>query len=223
MLTRAQRKVGRLVLELIQEHGSVLARGAAMNEAELIDRPTNGLDFFTGNLKADLEKISERVTAALAEAGMDVTAVRSSPQFVKLLVNAGRRNTFELDFGFDGFQWQPVMGSIGARLSDKELAVNKVLAAFGRVASRDLMDLEALDKRFDWGELFSGARAKDPGFDLEVLSEMLVLNIRSDEWPATDEAEKTRAFGEYMIREIIPQAQQSESEFKRRELPEFGK
>ena len=37
MLTRAQRKVARIVLELVQEHGSVLAGGAAMNEAELIE------------------------------------------------------------------------------------------------------------------------------------------------------------------------------------------
>lgn len=45
MLTRAQRQVGRIVLELVQEYGSVLAGGAAMNEAELIDRPTNDVDF----------------------------------------------------------------------------------------------------------------------------------------------------------------------------------
>lgn len=211
MLTRAQRRVGRIVLELVQEHGSVLAGGAAMNEAELIDRPTDDLDFFTNNLKAELIKIGEQVTEALVDAGMDVTVVRSSPHFVKLLVNAGRRNTFELDFGFDAFHWQPVMGSIGPRLSDKELAVNKVLAAFGRVASRDLMDLEALDKRFEWGELFSGAKEKDPGFDLEILSEMLVLNVASGEWRTSDEAGKTRAFGEHMVREIIPREQQSES------------
>jgi len=223
MLTRAQRKVGRIVLELVQEYGSVLAGGAAMNEAELIDRPTNDLDFFTNNLEVELSEITKQVITALVDVGVEVTVMRSSPQFVKLLVNAGRRNTFELDFGFDAFQWQPVMGTIGPRLSDKELAVNKVLAAFGRVAPRDLMDLEALDKRFEWADLFSEAGEKDPGFDLDVLSEMLVLNIESDEWPTSDEAEATRAFGQHMIQEIIPQAQQSESANKSWKPRGFGK
>lgn len=216
MLTRSQRQVGRIVLELVQEYGSVLAGGAAMNEAGLIDRPTNDLDFFTNNLKVELNEITKQVIPALVDVGVEVTVMRSSPQFVKLLVNSGRRNTFELDFGFDAFQWKPVMGTIGPRLSDKELAVNKVLAAFGRVAKRDLMDLEALDKRFDWGELFSGAKEKDPGFGLVVLAEMLTLNINSGEWPTTEEAESTRAFGQHMIQEIIPQAQRSESASKSR-------
>lgn len=223
MLTRAQRKVGRIVLEVVQEHGSVLAGGAAMNEAGLIDRPTNDLDFFTNNLKAELDKIAEQVTTALVDAKVEVTVMRSSPQFLKLLVNAGRRNTFELDFGFDSFHWQPVMSTIGPRLSDKELAVNKVLAAFGRVASRDLMDLEALDKRFEWEEVFNGAREKDPGFDLEILSEMLVLNMTSAEWPATEEAAKTRAFGEHMVGDIIPRAQQPKSAHKGRKPRGYGR
>jgi len=223
MLTRAQRRVGRIVLELVQGYGSVLAGGAAMNEAGLIDRPTNDLDFFTNNLKVELSEITAQVTTALADAGVEVTVMRSSPQFVRLLVNAGRRNTFELDFGFDAFQWQPVMGSIGPRLSDKELAVNKVLAAFGRVVPRDLMDLEALDKRFQWEELFSGAKEKDPGFDLGVLAEMLTLNINSDEWPATEEAERTRAFGKHVIQDIIPMFQQPEAAPKRRKPRGFGK
>ncbi len=223
MLTRAQRQVGRIVLELVQEYGSVLAGGAAMNEAELIDRPTNDLDFFTNNLKVELSEITKQVITALVDAGVEVTVMRSSPQFVKLLVNAGRRNTFELDFGFDAFQWQPVMGTIGPRLADKELAVNKVLAAFGRVARRDLMDLQALDKRFEWEDLFSGAKEKDPGFDLGILAEMLVLNINSGEWPATEEADKTRAFGRHMIQDILPLFQQPGAARKGRKPGGYGK
>ena len=76
-------------------------------------------------------EIFEVATKALREAGLEATIVRSGSQFVKLRVDAGRRNTFELEFCFDNFQWATVMGNLGPRLSDQELAVNKVLAAFG--------------------------------------------------------------------------------------------
>lgn len=206
MLTRAQRKAAKIVLGVIEGSGTVLAGGAAMNEAKLIDRPTKDLDFFTNNLKANLIEISELATKALREAGMEVTIVRSGPQFVKLRVDAGRRNTFELDFGFDNFQWATVMGNLGPRLSDQELAVNKVLAAFGQTMPRDLMDLEALDTHFEWQDLFEKARDKDSGFDLEVLEEMIRHSMATPDmlWPTSSDPAHTRTFGEKLIREIVP-------------------
>lgn len=204
MLTRAQRKAGKAILDAICEYGAVLAGGAAMNEAHLINRPTTDLDFFTNDLKAELRNIASLAADALAEIGMETTLVQSSPHFVKLYVDAGKRSSFEVEFGFDSIEYETVVGAIGPRLCDKELAVNKILAAFGRIAPRDIMDLASLDGHFDWAQLFDGAKAKDGGFNLDTLSEMLAMNLASKEWRNYANVDDARAFGQTMIDKIIP-------------------
>jgi len=57
-------------------------------------------------------------------------------------------------------------------LASKELAVDKVLAVFGRAEARDFVDLYALEQFFKLEDLFAFAAEKDRGFDLAVFADM---------------------------------------------------
>jgi hypothetical protein len=57
-------------------------------------------------------------------------------------------------------------------LTSKELAVDKVLAVFGRSEARDFVDLYALEHFFRLEDLFVLAAEKDRGFDLGIFAEM---------------------------------------------------
>lgn len=71
-----------------------------------------------------------------------------------------------------GFSRRINQGTHSLVLSSKELAVDKVLAIFGRAEPRDFVDLAALTKFFDIEELFAEAVRKDQGFSLAVFAEM---------------------------------------------------
>lgn len=58
-------------------------------------------------------------------------------------------------------------------LGAEELAVDKVLAIFGRAEARDFVDLAALEPRFGLIHLCELAEMKDTGFSRSVLVEML--------------------------------------------------
>ena len=57
-------------------------------------------------------------------------------------------------------------------MSPLELAIDKVLAIFGRAEPRDFVDLATMVEMFDLIELFDLARQKDPGFTPEAFAAM---------------------------------------------------
>ena len=80
----------------------------------------------------------------------------------------------EVDFGAD-FRLLPMeVGPLGPTLAGEELAVNKVLAVFGRAEARDFVDLSVLTKEYMASSDSCDARLeKDPGFDPQVFRNML--------------------------------------------------
>ena len=58
-------------------------------------------------------------------------------------------------------------------LSGEELAVDKVLALFGRAEARDFVDLLAVEHRYEFDRLCRLAAEKDRGFKASVFAEML--------------------------------------------------
>jgi hypothetical protein len=69
-------------------------------------------------------------------------------------------------------------------LSSTELAVDKILAIFGRAEARDFVDLAAVIDRHGLETLFRLAAEKDLGFSIDVFSEMLQRfdRLRQDEF-----------------------------------------
>jgi hypothetical protein len=73
-------------------------------------------------------------------------------------------------------------------LSGEELAVDKVLALFGRAEVRDFVDLMALEPCYGLERLCELAVQKDLGFDSGVFADMLARfdRLRRDEFELDD-------------------------------------
>ena len=73
-------------------------------------------------------------------------------------------------------------------LSGEELAVDKVLAIFGRAEARDFYDPAAVEPHYGLERLFVLAAEKDRGFSPDVFAEMLLRfeRLRREEFDVAD-------------------------------------
>lgn len=186
------------MLDALRGDGFCLAGGAALVAVGVSQRPTRDIDAFTARM-IDVGAAAERASVVLRDAGFDVIVERSDSEFATLLVTAAgrRRSQFRFDLGIDHIAWPPAESALGPTLSERELAANKVLALFGRVQPRDLVDLESLATRQPVADMLADAATKDLGFDRLVLAEMLDLVLRrpDPEWPPGTDVDRVRAFG----------------------------
>lgn len=171
MLSPLQERVPHIVFELAESDDFALAGGAALIVRGEVDRRTHDLDFF-GPSAAAVDRLVPAAEQALVSHGLRVTRVIDHPGFARLLVNDGDDQT-EIDFGSDARLF-PVEERLGIRvLSGEELAVDKLLALFGRAEARDFVDLLAVAERYGLNQLLDLAAEKDRGFDPGVFAEML--------------------------------------------------
>lgn len=198
-LTRLQRQVAEIVLGAAAPHGFVLAGGLGLVATGLSPRATEDINAFSSSAK-DVRPGAGDVVAALEAAGFEVARDQSSAQFVRLLVVTGtarRRRQLKIELGRDHQQWPPEETRLGPVLSPRELAANKALALFSRVAPRDLCDIATLASRMDLEGILEDAALKDPGFDRPILAEMItmVCDRPDEEWPPVVDVDSVRAFG----------------------------
>jgi hypothetical protein len=132
---------------------------------------------------SQVDRLRPAVVDALQRAGLEVQVVREAPGFARLSVESFDERK-EGDLAADARLMPPQLGPLGATLSGEELAVDKVLAVFGRAQARDFVDLSALESRYGLESLFRLAKEKDPGFDTEVFAQMLSRfdRLRRDEF-----------------------------------------
>ncbi|MHB1931308.1 MAG: nucleotidyl transferase AbiEii/AbiGii toxin family protein, partial [Acidimicrobiales bacterium] len=171
MLSPLQERVARLVAEVIEEEGFALAGGGALVSRGDVDRHTEDLDFF-GLAPDAVDRVGPLVKEALERAELAVNVVRESRGFVRLSVREGTDRT-EIDLAADARLLPAEEGPIVRTLAAEELAVDKVLAIFGRAEGRDFVDLQALEPRYGLQRLFRLAAEKDRGFTPEVFADML--------------------------------------------------
>lgn len=171
MLSPLQEQVAHIVVGLAESDDFALAGGAALIVRGEVDRRTRDLDFF-GPSAAAVDRLVPAAERALISDGLRVERVIDHPGFARLLVNDGNDQT-EVDLGSDARLF-PVEERLGLRvLSGEELAVDKLLALFGRAEARDFVDLLAVAGRYGLGQLLDLAAEKDRGFDARVFAEML--------------------------------------------------
>ena len=174
-----QQRIATSIGQSLKDSDFALAGGAALIMQGLVDRKTNDLDYFGTSTRV----LTERLPLAIAQLqrdGLEVETRRQSDTFVRIVVRDGV-NEVEVDFGLDGRLFPAVQGEFSPVLTAKELAVDKVLAVFGRAEARDFVDLDALQQHFDLAELFDLASQKDRGFDLKIFAEMTNRVERLDE------------------------------------------
>ncbi|MGH9089095.1 MAG: nucleotidyl transferase AbiEii/AbiGii toxin family protein, partial [Acidimicrobiales bacterium] len=171
MLSRLQERIARIVTGLAQAEEFALAGGAALIVRGDVDRRTRDLDFF-GPSAVAVDKLLPAAEQALIGDGLQVERIIDHPGFARLLVSDATDQT-EVDLGTDARLF-PVGECLGIHLlSGEELAVDKLLALFGRAGARDFVDLMAVADRYGIDRLFNLASEKVRSFDAEVFAEML--------------------------------------------------
>jgi hypothetical protein len=170
VLTPLQERIAVLVAASFEGSDFALAGGAALISQGLVDRKTGDLDFFGSSEQVLAERLPA-IISALEQDGMTVEVRRSTAQFARIVIR-GMDSETEVDFGLDGRLFPIEQGPFSPVLASRELAVDKVLAVFGRAEARDFVDLFALEEFFRLEDLFALAKEKDRGFDAKVFAEM---------------------------------------------------
>ena len=175
-----------IVAGLGEAEGFALAGGAALIVRGDVQRQTRDLDFFglTGDA---VDRLVPAVDRALRAVGLVVHRVQENPGFARLVVESGDDRT-ELDLAADARLFPAEPGRLAPTLSGEELAVDKVLAVFGRAEARDFVDLMALEPRYGLDRLCRLAAEKDRGFTPRLFAEMLARfgRLRPEEFDLDD-------------------------------------
>lgn len=171
MLSPLQQRVAEIVAGLEEAEGFALAGGAALIARGEVRRETRDLDFF-GLTTAAVDRLLPAVERALGEAGLTVGRLQVNPGFARLVVESDDDRT-ELDLAADARLFPAEPGRPAPTLSGEELAVDKLLALFGRAEARDFVDLLAVEPRYGLERLCRLAAEKDRGFSPAIFAEML--------------------------------------------------
>ncbi|MGH8892365.1 MAG: nucleotidyl transferase AbiEii/AbiGii toxin family protein [Actinomycetes bacterium] len=165
--------VARVFFGLKASEGYVVAGGAGLLASELVNRPTQDLDFFTHLPVETVAQARDAFLEALTGRGWTATVLVDAPTFCRMHV-VDRDDEVLVDLALDSPpKAAPMITLLGPTLVPLELAGRKLLALFGRAEARDFADVFVLAKRFDKEALLAEAAADDAGFDRRVLAEMM--------------------------------------------------
>ena len=186
MLTPLQQQVAEIIAGLEEAEEFALAGGAALIARGEVHRQTRDLDFF-GLTPAAVDQLVPAADRALRAAGLVVHHIQENPGFARLLVESADDRT-ELDLAADARLFPVEPGQPAPTLSGEELAVDKVLALFGRAEARDFVDLMAVEPRYGLDRLCRLAAEKDRGFTPAMFAEMLAefRRLRREEFELDD-------------------------------------
>lgn len=184
-LTDFQVAVAEVFFGLRESRQYVVAGGAALLASELISRPTQDLDLFTHAPAESVTAAKDAFLKAIDRRGWTAEVVHDSATFCRLVVSGFDEVLVDLAVDSPPSS-SPTMTVLGPTLAPLELAGRKLLALFGRAEARDFADVYVLARRFGKGELLAQAVGIDPGFDKQVLAQMLSTLDRfgDDELPA---------------------------------------
>lgn len=217
-LTAVQKRVAAVLADAVAGHGFAMAGGSALNAMGLSDRLSEDIDAFSATC-TDVSVAAARAAAAFRDEGWDVRVDRDAATFCRLVVSTGRRRRTEVvvELGQDAIEWGTQPTSVGPALTVRELAANKVLAAFGRIKPRDLCDLRVLADHVPVSQMVADAKAKDAGFEVAVLVEMIERTLaRPDrEWPPGVDVDQVRTWTWGLLRAITSPDGGSSSEGNR--------
>lgn len=211
LITAFQHELLQLFFSLPDSRHFFLTGGTALSEYYLGHRNSFDLDLFSGE-KALILPFSRAIEEEF-KGSCRVTVNRRFETFVEFEMEG--EETVKVQLAFDSpFRFHPpeLLAEDKIRINDfQDLAVDKLLAFFGRSEPRDAVDLHFLLKQFDWQDLLLWATKKDPGFDLYWLAVALsrVQDFPDDigRWPVemlmeTDATEIKREFA-WLSREIM--------------------
>jgi hypothetical protein len=184
-----QREVARAFFAMPESRRFLLAGGAALIAAGVVERVTDDLDFFAPRSRADVPAAKVAFERVCDERGWAVQVVIDSAEFVRLVVTSGDEE-LAVDFGVDADPLLPPTTTfLGPSISVEENTGRKTLALFGRWLPRDFVDVYALAERYGKPRLLELAAERDAGFDLGFFAQALdqVTTIRPERFPIAPE------------------------------------
>lgn len=180
MLAR-HRQVAEVILSAASGYLVALGGGNALLAHEVTDRPTQDIDVFFGKAE-ELADAAPAIEAALTAAGYGVTPVDQAEGLADIWAEAGEglaewevttpdgEHVVQVQAGHFDVLARPVrVKGIGPVLALDDLAGHKACAMAARAASRDFVDIAALQeyrKKYRWATLIELARERDPGLEL---------------------------------------------------------
>ncbi len=198
-----------------------LTGGTALAEFYIGHRISFDLDCFTAH-EPLIVLTSRRVELAAAAEGLQVSVVRRFAAFVELLIADGEE-ALRVELALDSpYRLAPaVLSEYGVWVNDwLDLAVDKLLAYYGRAEPRDAVDLYFIFQREPVKRLLELAAQKDPGFDLYwfavALNRAANFPDQAGAWPVKmllpfDPAELKRSFQRLAL-DLMNQVTQSPEE-----------
>ena len=173
MLTPFQERIAGIVAGLDEAEDFALAGGGALIVRGDVDRGTRDLDFFGLTIES-VDRLAPAVERALTRAGMEIVTLQSNQGFVRLVASLGDERC-EIDLAADARLFDIDTDPDIPTLTGEELAVDKVLAIFGRAEARDFVDLAAVEPKYDFERLCELAAEKDRGFSPQVFGDALPI------------------------------------------------
>jgi hypothetical protein len=175
-------------LPVFERYGLLLAGGYAFRAHEILQRPSQDLDFATRD-DTPLPEIAAHVQLAFQRAGYGVRLIESASlryaRLVLQLPDSGEE--LEVDLLKEALEprWVTVQVASAASLRAVSLddAVGlKARAWHDRFVIRDIIDLHAAAATFSYADLENLARRHDPDLDLEVIRDHLAgVSVFADE------------------------------------------
>jgi hypothetical protein len=136
LLTPFQERIAAIISGLAEAEGFALAGGGALIVRGDVDRGTRDLDFF-GLTPESVNGLAPAVELALTAAKIEVTTLQSNQGFVRLMASQGNERC-EIDLAADARLFPIDTRPTVPTLTGEELAVDKVLAIFGRAEASSL-------------------------------------------------------------------------------------
>ncbi|MGR6317303.1 nucleotidyl transferase AbiEii/AbiGii toxin family protein [Micromonospora soli] len=150
--------------------GLMLAGGYAMCAHELVDRPSQDIDFATATA-LPLTVVVARLSDAYLAAGFAVQVIETTPRMARMLVTDGAVSC-EVDLLKEALR-PPARLNIGPVLAFEDAVGLKVRALHDRAAHRDFIDVRAANGQLGWVELEKLCACHTVGFSLEELADRL--------------------------------------------------
>jgi hypothetical protein len=163
-------RVAQIGFDAGAELGLVLAGGYALAAHEVVDRPSQDVDFATATA-LPMPEVVERLAAAYRAASFTVETIEGTPRMARLLVH-GESIVCEVDVLKEAIG-PPCHLLIGPVLSLDDAVGLKLRALHERAAHRDFIDVHAANARLSWAEMEGWGARHTSGFSLAELADRL--------------------------------------------------
>lgn len=166
-----------------------LTGGTALAAFYLKHRLSQDLDLFTLEQDLDFSKVNAEVRKIALSLSLEVEHRVSVPTFSQFFLTTGQGEVLKVDIVREvPIQFGKIKEKDGIRIDSLEnIAVNKLLAIYGRLDAKDYVDFYFLTKErlIDSGQVFEKARRKDKGLNKFYFANIIAEVDRLKYFPKT--------------------------------------